>query len=157
MQPPKDDKWPADHARTECGNVRVSVVKLADRQPQTSSPKAKLMKLSFHARLPVLLLAALCATQIPARAGDAEDCAGQLADKIEPACTAIIDRGDPRNIEPIVNALVVARARADLHEVYRSQLQRLPEESVNQWINLWADVVKQRDRGREILQRHAKP
>ena len=31
------------------------------------------MKLSFHARLPVLLLAALCTTQGPARAGDAED------------------------------------------------------------------------------------
>jgi len=49
------------------------------------------MKLSFHARLPVLLLAALCVTQRPALAGDAEDCASPVADKIEPACTAIIN------------------------------------------------------------------
>jgi len=49
------------------------------------------MKLSFHAWLPALLLAALCATQMPARAGEAEDCAGQMADKIEPACNAVIN------------------------------------------------------------------
>src|ERR1041385_5796298 len=58
---------------------------------QTSSPTAKPMKLSSHAWLPALLLAALCATQTPARAGAAEGCAGQVADKIEPSCTAIIN------------------------------------------------------------------
>jgi hypothetical protein len=77
------------------------------------------MKLSFHARLPVLLLAALCATQLPARAGDAEDCAGQVADKIESACTAIIDDAakpaDDR-LKALVSRsrLFIARAKVDL-------------------------------------------
>src|ERR1700759_1570679 len=86
---------------------------------RTFSPKGKLMKLSFHARLPVLLLAGLCATQLPARAGEAEDCAGQIVDNTEPPCTAIIDDA-PSPADDRLKALVsrsrlfIARAKVDL-------------------------------------------
>src|ERR1700743_1935518 len=62
----------------------------------TSSPKGERTMPSFFVRLLVVrLLAVVCWTQA-ARAGDAEDCAGTVPDRIEPACTAIInDAGKP--------------------------------------------------------------
>src|SRR5215813_6552805 len=76
------------------------------------------MTLSFHARLPALaLLTALCAT--PARAGEAEDCASPVLDKIEPACTAIInDASKPADdrLKALLNRsrLLMNRAKVDL-------------------------------------------
>src|SRR5580704_9446576 len=111
-------RQPCTRGMWQCAEVGCKISQ-SSAAPQTSSPKGKLMKLSFHARLPALLLAALCATQIPARAGDAEDCAGQVVDKIEPACTAIIDDAakpaDDR-LKALVyrSRLFISRAKDDL-------------------------------------------
>ena len=39
----------------------------------------------------LILFAMVLMTPLAARAGDLEDCNGTVADKIEPACTAVID------------------------------------------------------------------
>lgn len=48
------------------------------------------MMSSFRTQLLALVLVVLCALQSRARAGDLEDCTGGAADRIEPACAAVI-------------------------------------------------------------------
>jgi tetratricopeptide (TPR) repeat protein len=74
---------------------------------------------SLCSRLPAALLLVLCWTQTPARAGDVEDCASAAADKVEPACTAIInDASKPAEdrLKALLNRsrLFAARLKLDL-------------------------------------------
>src|SRR5581483_4168040 len=106
----------------QCARVgcKMELQSAVDARVPTSSPKGERMMPSCYARLLTLpLIAALCWTPVLVRAGDAEDCASPVPDKIEPACTAIIsDAAKPADdrLKALVNRsrLFIARAKIDL-------------------------------------------
>src|SRR3984893_9333447 len=138
MQPSPPASKPLDRrfarvsaAPWECGKTRALVVKICRRRsapgkprdlrlPQYSSVSKKetTMSSSCLRLLASLLFVALCWMQSPAWADDLEDCTGPAVEKIEPACTAIINDA-PRLPDDRLKAyatrsvLVVSRSKLD--------------------------------------------